>query len=49
MKKPYDFRVLSNDVFCSCGKALKMNVVSRKPTAKDCYKCGRRKAKRHGL
>jgi hypothetical protein len=30
-----------SDVACSCGKLLKKNVVTRKPTARHCYSCGR--------
>ena len=48
MKKPYPHTVLSTDKFCSCGTALKMNVVERKPTAKHCYRCGSLKRKKHG-
>lgn len=49
MKKPYPHTVRSTDVFCpNCGTPLKMNVVERKPTAKDCYKCGQAKRKKQG-
>jgi hypothetical protein len=39
MKKQYKFNELSNVKCIKCGKKLKMNLVSKKPTAKICYAC----------
>lgn len=37
MKKPYDFRVMS-DVQCKCGRKIKANVAERKENP-VCYQC----------
>lgn len=46
MKKPYKFDELSTKV-CACGKALKKNIVERKPNAfmLKCYACFRKASK----
>ncbi len=40
MEKNHKFNIMS-DRKCKCGKALKLNVVERKPTARLCFECFR--------
>ena len=37
MKKPYDFREMSDKKCTVCDKSLKKNVVERQPAADRCY------------
>ena len=40
MRKNHRFDVMSNRL-CFCGKAIKQNLVDRKPNATVCYSCFR--------
>ncbi len=39
MKKPFDYKELSNKRCCGCGRKLKKNLVAKNPDATRCYKC----------
>lgn len=47
MKKPFRHTELSDRRCIDCERRLKKNLISRKPTAKRCYKCYRIRRFKH--